>query len=270
MKVLYTFTFGFILTYTNTLAQCIPSSMNTFGLPSIVCPDENLNFNNPHSAGFTYEWDLCSRDMEAAPQVNFLSGMIGNEGLGHSQLVSENGEYFLFVIAYNTSRLYRIDLGNSPKNEPQAIRNLGNLGVLSNPWTLEILKDEISGIWYGVTCNYISNQFIRLNFGTSIKNTPTASFMGFLPTSYQYTISSKVIKEGSNYYLCVIGETNNAVAIINIGTNFSNFSPANIINNISLTLPSPTDVDMIKDCGVWNLLVTSNTGNKHLIFNSGL
>lgn len=270
MKVFYALTISLFLFSANILAQCIPSGTSSFGLPALICPDENVNFSNPHSSGFTYEWDLCGRDMEAPPQVTFLTGMIGNEGLAQTQLVSENGEYFLFVIAYNTSRLYRIDLGNNPQNPPQLIRNLGNLGVLSNPWTLEIIKDETSGIWYGVTCNYLSNQFIRLNFGTSIKNTPSASFMGFLPSSYQYTITSKVIKEGTNYYLCAVGANNNAIAIIDIGTSFSNFSPANIINEVTLTLSSPTDVDMIKDCGVWNLVVNSNSSNKHLIFNAGL
>lgn len=253
------------------LGQCIPTSTNTFGLPALICPDENLNFVNPHASGFSYEWDLCDRDMEATPQVTFLSGMIANEGLGQSVLVSEDGDYYLFVIAYLTSRLYRIDLGDNPQNPPQLIHNLGNLGVLSTPWNLEIVKDETSGIWYGITCNYIANQFIRLNFGTSIKNTPSASFMGSLAPTYTYTATVKLIKDAGNYYLLVSGYFANSIAVVDIGTSLNNnFSITNIINNISLTISNPENMDIINDCGVWNLLIVSSAGNKHIIFDNGL
>ncbi len=271
MKVFYALTISLFLFSANILAQCIPSGTSSFGLPALICPDENVNFSNPHSSGFTYEWDLCGRDMEAPPQVTFLTGMIGNEGLGQTQLVSENGEYFLFVVAYNTSRLYRIDLGNNPQNPPQAIHNLGNLSILNRPWTLEIIKDETSGIWYGVTCNYLSNQFIRLNFGTSIKNTPSASFMGSLAPSYTFTAATKLIRDGNNYYFFISGYFANAIAVVDLGNSLNNnFSMSNIINTISLTISNPETMDAINDCGVWNLLIVSSVGNRHIIFDNGL
>lgn len=272
MKVFHALTISLFLFSANILAQCIPNVTSSFGLPALICPDENINLSNPHSSGFNYEWDLCDRDMEATPQVTLLSGMITYEGLGQSVLVSENGNYYLLVIAYHTSRLYRIDLGNNPQNQPQAIHNLGNLGVLSNPWNLEIVKDETTGIWYGITCNYLANQFIRLNFGVSITNTPSASFMGSLAPTYTYTAAVELIKDAGNYYLLVSGYYNNSVAVVDIGTSLNNnFSITNIVNNISLTISNPRDMDAINDCGVWNLLIVSSIGgNKHIIFDNGL
>ncbi|PKQ70440.1 PKD domain-containing protein [Raineya orbicola] len=270
MKVFYALIFCLLFSYTKIFAQCIPSNTNTFGLPALICPDESINFTNPHSSGFTYEWDLCDRDMEATPQVHFLTGMLGNEGLGHSQLVSENGEYFLFFTTHYTSRLYRFDLGNNPQNPPQAIHNLGNLGILNRPWGLSMVRDENSGIWYAVTTNYFSKQFIRINFGTSIKNVPTASFMGSLDPSY-IIVNLKIIKETTNYYLLATGETNNKMAIVYLGSGINNFSISDVINEISfVSLPSPLDFDVVSDCGIWNVITISNSGNKHLIFSTGL
>lgn len=254
------------------VAQCIPTTSSTFGLPAVTCPEDNLNFINPHAAGFAYEWDLCSKDMEVTPQVNYVATMIANYGLVQSYLMEENGEFFLFLLVFNLSRFFRIDLGNRPDNEPQQIHDFGNLGLLANPLSLDFIKDESSGIWYGITCNSNGNQFIRFTFGTSIKNTPIASYMGSLAPLYSNIRACKVMKEANNYFLITMGLSNNAVAVVNLGSSLNNnFSTANIVTNITFSsLVLPISLDVIQDCGVWNAVVTSQGINRHLIFTNGL
>jgi PKD repeat protein len=263
----------FTCTIQHILAQCIPTNTSTFGLPASVCPDETINFNNPHTgSGFTYEWDFCTEDMLTSPQITELTNFFGinpTEG----RLVFENGEYFLFYLGYVGNKLIRIDLGNSPTNSPQAIRDLGNIsGILSNPWTLQIIKDESTNTWFGITINYLTNQFVRLTFGSSVKNTPTASFMGTLAPSYTFISTINLKKIAANYYLFVVGYFTNSLAILNLGTSLtSNFNSSNIINEVALpSLSEPNDMELLEDCGEWNLILTSTTGNRHLRFTSGL
>ncbi|MFN3316684.1 MAG: PKD domain-containing protein, partial [Raineya sp.] len=69
----------------------------------------------------------------------------------------------------------------------------------------------------------------------------------------------------------MVGYSNNTLTIFDLGTSIpTSINLGNIINEISLpSLSEPNDMELIEDCGTWNLFLTSTMGNRHLKFTSG-
>jgi PKD repeat protein len=256
------------------VAQCVPTSSSTFALPAVACPDEALNFINPHSSGFNYEWDFCTEDMLTTPSVTTsLFGLLGADIPVHTQIVEENGLYYLFVISRNNSKLYRIDLGNSPQNTPTSIADLGTITGGNYAEPIVILKDN--GNWYGFTCNVLSNNnFTKITFGSSITNMPTYSFFGNITSVVTFTRAFDIFKEGSNYYLAAVGTTSNKVAIFDLGTNLASatLNTSSLVREDTFTnINTPLCLRARKDCNGWNIIVaSSNNRNFVFTFNLGI
>ncbi|GAB4492608.1 MAG: hypothetical protein OHK0045_20510 [Raineya sp.] len=264
----------YICTRYLSFAQCVPTAPATFSLPAIFCPDEPVNFTNPYTgSGVSYEWDFCSEDMLASPNLSVtLSSVLGANTSVHSKIIEDNGSYYLFVLSRNNSRLYRLDLGDSPKNSPTAITDLGTIvgGNFTEPIT--IVKDD--SFWYGFTCNVVSNNnFIKINFGTSITNQPSYTFWGNISSSTGNIRAFDIFREGSQYYMATVGVSNNKVTIWDLGTNLSgDLSTAILTREDTFSnISTPLCLRTRKDCNGWNVVVgSSNSRNFVFTFNSGL
>jgi len=269
LKILF-----FISVRQNILAQCVPSSPSTFGLPGSICPDEALSFTNPYiGSGVSYEWDFCTEDMKVQPSLSISLAMIfGANSSVHTQIVNDNGIYYLFVLSRNNSTLFRLDLGNNPKNAPNAVNNLGVItgGNFAEP--IVIVKDGNN--WYGFTCNTNSNNnFIKINFGSSITNQPTYTFWGNISAVMSSTRAFDIFKEGNNFYLAALGVSNNKLVIIDLGANLAgNLLASNIVREDTFSnISTPLCLRARKDCNGWNIIAASeNNRNFIFTFNSGI
>lgn len=274
MKKLLLFIFFFFVTAGYLAAQCVPVNTSTFGLPTVACPDEPLGFVNPHSGtGFTYDWDFCAEDMQTTPSVSVaLSSIVGASIPVHTTIVEDNGLYYLFVLSRNNSKLYRLDLGNNPKNSPNTLTDLGTIAGGSFPEPIAIVKE--GNMWYGFTCNVVNNNnFIKITFGTSITNPPSYSFWGNISSVIANTRAFDIFKEGSNYYLAAVGTTNNKLAIFDLGANLSgNLNASNLVREDTFSnINTPLCLRAIKDCNNWNIVVaSSNNRNFVFTFNNGI
>lgn len=253
------------------MAQCVPSSPNTFGLPATICPDESVSFTNPYvGSGVSYEWDFCSQDMQASPNLSvILPTILGASNSVHTQIVEDNSLYYLFVMNKN---MYRIDLGDSPKNSPLAVTDLGTVTGGSSPEPIVIVKDGSN--WYGFTCNVSgNNNFIKINFGTSITNQPTYTLWGNISSVMSYTRAFDIFKEGSNYYLAALGASNNKLVIIDLGTDLSgDLLASNVIREDTFSnISTPLCLRARKDCNGWNIVAASSNKRDFIFtFNSGI
>ncbi|MDX1902538.1 MAG: PKD domain-containing protein [Thermonemataceae bacterium] len=252
------------------MAQCIPISASDFMLPPTACPDEPLNFTNPDArVGVNYEWDFCTEDMQTSPQISLFSALFGSSGLLDTKIVEDNGEYFMFVTSYNNSSLFRIDLGDSPDNPPQAITNLGNpSNALNKPVVLDIIKEEATGNWYAFVYQTDTNDaFIRISFGNSLKNTPNAQLAGTLTNGL---FGFKFLKEGANYYLITNDYFTKTLMVVDVGNSLANnFSMSDVIT--SMVIPEQStwgtcSADYIWDCGTLNVIFSDKTKNFHVKF----
>ena len=97
-------------------------------------------------------------------------------------------------------------------NAPLTGTNLGNISsVLSNPVFQDIVKGD-DGNYYGFMTNHNPGTLIRLDYGNSLLNTPTAITLGnFGDVIPNQAEGIQVIKEGGNWYAIIVGGGNTGV-----------------------------------------------------------
>jgi PKD repeat protein len=266
-------TFFLILVFYEGFSQCIPTISNNFGVSPVVCPQQNINFTNPDaSSNVTYEWDFCGDDMNTTPSVNLLTNVFGASIPVHTKILYENNEYFIFVLSRSNHKLYRVDLGNNLHNAPLQIVDLGTINGGNFPEPLIFKKDAL-GNWFAFSCNVIgNNNFVKLSFGSSLKNQPSSSFWGVLTPVISHTRSFDIIYESGNYYLISSG-TDGKFGIFLLGNTLNNpLNASNLVFQTNLSgMNTPLNLEAVEDCGEWNVFIASSDNkNYHLRFDNGL
>jgi gliding motility-associated-like protein len=88
---------------------------------------------------------------------------------------SEGGNYYGFTVNANSSTITRFSFGPDFTNPPTGL-NLGNIGNFVYPDGLTFVK--YTGSWYCMVTNGQGNTLTRLDFGSSLLNTPTGVNIG--------------------------------------------------------------------------------------------
>jgi gliding motility-associated-like protein len=121
---------------------------------------------------FRYKYN---KSFNSKPQITYL-GYLDRKLLGCVSSVhvfKENNEWFglAFIAGTNfRSRIVRLEFGNSLNNTPVADEiMIYNGGQLSN----QIYFNRINGTLFGYAVDRFTNGFTQINFGNSIRNTPT-------------------------------------------------------------------------------------------------
>lgn len=137
---------------------------------------------------------------------------------------------------------------------PQA-DNLGNpKSLLERPVFMDYILDD-DGNYYGFVSNHDAGHIIKLNYGNSLLNAPTATdlgnFNGIIPA---YTEGIQVAKSNGKCYLFVVTGgnlqgSNSALVRLDFGNSFSNNPVANNLGNVG-SLSYPHD-----------LFITAENGN---------
>jgi gliding motility-associated-like protein len=154
--------------------------------------------------------------------------------------------------------------------------NMGNPGnQLTTPCFMDYAFEN--GNWYGFIVSNNPPSLVRLNFGNSLLNTPTAvnlgDFGGILPLGAQ---GIQLVQEGGRWYAIITGGDVNAapwatsrIIKVDFGTTLTNTSPT-VTNwgNIG-NMNYPVDLFMFKDAGTWHGFTVNYYGGTITRFNFG-
>jgi len=204
-------------------------------------------------------------------------GTLGNIIPNHAeglQIVKNGGLWYVMVVGGDASgtmppRLVRVALGPTLTNNAPVATNFGNIGGMSYPHDLFMFQDGVN--WYGLTVNTTNNTITRINFTSSLANTPTAINLGNIG-SLNGPTGIYALKEGNNWIAFVTNHLGNSVTRLNFGTSLLN-TPAGVnLGNIGNLLSTPFDIQIINYCGQKTGFIV-NTGSVGLIrldFNGSL
>ena len=149
---------------------------------------------------------------------------------------------------------------------PTAI-NLGNIsGKLSLPVFMDYI--QVNGSWYGFTTQYTPGSLVRLDFGNSLLNTPTAVSLGDLgQLPYPYTTEGLQVVENEGRYYVIIVSGSDKVGIarklikVDFGSNITSTTPAVTNWGDVGTMEQPLDLFMFKDNNNWYGFVPNGESN---------
>jgi uncharacterized protein (TIGR02145 family) len=248
-------------------APCNPVA--AFTAPDTVCVGSTVNITNQSTTGATYYWSFCSGNALSNP----LGVNIGNPGNllnipGYSTLVKDaSGTCYSFITNQGTMSVVRYNHGTSFSNNPVSWTNLGGFGMLSDT-VLGIKIKYDNGQWIGFVNN--NNRIVRLNFGASLGNAPTATLLGpyaMLNTAHCIDI----FKEGATWFGYITCSWGNKLVRLNFGNSLLN-TPVLTDLGIPGAMNLPASFRFINENGTWYGLV-ANFGNNtmtRLTFGSSL
>ncbi len=255
----------------NNLHHPINPMDGDFQVPDTVCTGSPVIITNFTQGGTTFYWTFCSGSANNNPSgVN-----IGNPGgllsiPTYITLVKQGNDCFSFISCQGVG-VIRYFHGNSFRNNPISWTNLGTFGLIQfSEEGIQVKYDN--GAWYGFINSYLTggnSTIIRLNFGSSLWNIPTASDIG--PVSeFVFGHGLIILKEGNSWVGFVVGQTSNNLVRIDFGNSLSSV-PSFIILGTLGVLNSPYSICLIQENSMWYGLVTmGNNSLARLAFGTSL
>lgn len=170
--------------------------------------------------------------------------------------------YYLFVIGgSNTSNtsLVRYEFANGLRFGVTDTVVIGSLeGALQVSKKLFIAKE--GNDWIGFTFNK-GNELVRLNFGTSLRNTPSATNLGNIDGQFGEVSGINGLRETNNWYLHITDRITNKIAKLTFGSSLNNIPFVVNYGNFSGRINTPTGIAITPNCREYYGFVLNHLGS---------
>lgn len=235
------------------------TNVTYFSAPDTVCVNQQFNVIDQSIGATTYYWNFCQGNTSTVPQGINLGNIGAFNGPVFMSIAKDGTDYYAFVCNNSVSTITRLFFGSSLMNTPVAT-NLGNVGGVL-PGNLEDIHLELeNGNWFGIVTGGMSGgeRIVRLNFGSTLANIPTATNFGNLG-GLSYPQRIKIFQSGGSYYGFIVNRDNNTITRISFGSSLSNTPTGINLGNIG-ALNIPDALGMINFNNSWYGYVI-NEGN---------
>ena len=229
-----------------------------FQIPDTVCVNELFTITNLTQGATTYYWSFCTADAAMIPS-GISMPMLASNLLqpGSVAFIYDQGHYYTFTTNQGDGTVTRNYYGKNLLAPPLASLKMGNLGVLNtNVRGIQVKQDN--GNWYGFIAD--DNLILRLDFGTSLLNTPTiTTFSGAIGTVNGMN-GLMIVNDGANWIGFCTSNIVNSVVRLTWGNNLASSPVAtNLGNTGNLNLPS--QCALMKEGTDWYLLIANEGDN---------
>lgn len=224
-----------------------------FSIQTEACIDEKLTVSNHSVFGDTYSWDFCEGDLMSTVSAGPGAALSGAFNPKDMDVVVEDGALYGFVTSRSTNTIYRIEFSFQGSTVP-VVTNLGNISsLLSGPEQIKIVKEGT--LWYGLVINGATSSLIRIDFGSSLKNIPSAHHI--LDGISTVNSGMDIASIGGDWVVVATNSATQKLAIVNFGNSITNdLQPTDII--VTPTIPgisAPDDVQLARHNGSWYAFV---------------
>src|SRR5436190_1176571 len=180
-----------------------------FIVPDTVCVNTPVTIQNNSSNASTFYWNFCSGSLNATPSSSNITSPALSMPV-FSDMVQDGLNYYVFVVNH-TGSLARMSFGNSLLNAP-VTTNLGSFGgiIPFQAEGIEIQKDGSNWIGYIIGGQYGASRLLKLSFGNSVGNVPTATNLGNVG-GLDFPVDFTLQKDGGNWYGFTVSSDNNTV-----------------------------------------------------------
>ncbi|HYG37771.1 MAG TPA: PKD domain-containing protein [Cytophagales bacterium] len=236
-----------------------------FEISGSTCKEGNIIIGNSSLNTSSNSWDFCDGDLEGLPVGTPLITLSGSSSYQALAFEKDGNNWFGFVTGDN-NKLYRLNFEGSITNMP-SYNDMGNISnVLNAPGKLKLIKEADK--WIGLVSNGGGSTLVRLDFGSSLNNTPTGSLV--LPNGSLTSPRDMEILYDKGSYIVLLNTGNNVLTRLNFGNSLSNTPTISqiVIPGASTVL----GISTTKVCDSWIALITSfgNGGIYKLNFGSSL
>ena len=237
--------------------------------PDTTCTGQLINITDTTTGGTTYYWNFCTGDANTNP-----SGIsIGNPGgllsiPTYLTLVKQDNDCFSFISCQGVG-VVRYYHGNRFAHDPVSWVNLGTFGGLINfsEEGIVVKKDPGSGNWYGFVNSY--STMIRLNFGSSLWNTPTATDLNITPAFYM-AHGLDMVNDNGNWVALVGCSLGASMFRLNFGNSLSNAPVVTNLGNLGCITAANAVCIEYENSGWYAMVVSGSNTLSRISFGSSL
>jgi len=191
-----------------------------------------------------------------APSATTDLGAISTSLTG-LDIQKDGSNYYGYAVSNNS--LYKLSFGASLTNAP-VVSNLGNIGSMSLPYSIQLVQDPGTGSWYGFVANQGNGSITRLSFGASLNNVPTGTSVG----GFSNPTSVYVMQSAGNWYGFVTDMGSDALITLDFGFSISNVPTVANTNTFYGMLTNPYGFIIYQEGNTFTGFVTYNGGTSLL------
>lgn len=151
-----------------------------------------------------------------------------------------------------------------------SVANLGSMGQVIDPAFMDFAKEN--GQYYGLATNHISGNITRLQFGTSLLNTPSADNLGNFGGLVPYRVEGIQIAQNTtgDWFAFIIGGLGDDDRLLRLsfGNSLANTPTITNFGNIG-NLDFPVDLYLFNENGTWLGFTVNYLSNSISRFNFG-
>ncbi len=229
-------------------------SVISFIAPDTVCVGEQVHVQNNSTGDVTNYWSFCSGGVFNTPQGANLGNLGNLAGPHFIAIANDNGNWFAFIANHNTATVTRLSFGNSLLNTPTA-QNMGSMGVL-NGFVLGIQVKKQGNNWYAfIVANGVHTLF-RLDFGTSLANTPTAQNLGNIG-GLSSPHDLYIFDDNGTWYGLVVNAGNHSITRFSFINGLNNPPTGQNLGNPNSILDYPVGIFPTKQGNNWHVFVAN-------------
>lgn len=239
-------------------------AQNLFSAPDTVCIRQPIQLVDSVKNATSYYWGFCSGYLLNNPVGNNPGTAFNTVPGGAIEIAKDGNNYYGFVAVAGTSvdTLLRLDFGTSLSNVPDTV-NFGTLLGTMPTNTAKFNMIKANGNWYMFACGgtSVANASIaRIDFGSSIGNTPNSVNFGNLNNMLSSPRGIFVRQEGSLFYGFVADNITNELIRLDFGSNIS-LTPSLTTLGAGFGFANPTDMVSVASGGNEYVFVTNITTN---------
>ena len=234
----------------------------TFGVgfiaPDTICITQTVTIIDTTTLGTTYYWNFCSGNNNNDPAGTNIGNPQGTLNQPtYITLVKQGTDCFSFTTNQLWPGVSRHHHGSSFRNNPVSSVNLGSFGLLTLNKVEGIQVKNDNGHWYGFVNNDVN--IVRLDFGTSLWNTPTALTIPVAGMNLGHGLA--IYKEGNTWIGFISNALGNDLLRLNFGATLSNLTPA--VQNLGNVagFSHPNQMQLIQEAGQWYIFIMNSLNN---------
>jgi hypothetical protein len=172
------------------------------------------------------------------------------------EMIKDGGQWYGFIM--DGARLIRLSFGTSLTNTPTVY---GMDYPLELYYSMQVTIKKYHGKWVGFVGSFGSRRFARLDFGTSLTNTPTAFAFADRPAPFTPCYLT-LHEQNGNWYILATNLTSNSLIRYDFGTDLMNNTPIlNDLGNPGGLLNYPRGINILRNCGGFDALIMNEGGD---------
>ncbi len=241
----------------------ISFSQASFEVKDTACIDELISITNNSGNASTYYWNFCSGNLYYTPEGENIPNPGTLDGPAFIDFAVDNGNYYAFITNHTNGTITRNFYGSDFLSTPVS-ENLGDFGSIipQHVQGVQVVYDNGNWFVFVIGGQRTDSRLVRLDFGSSLSNTPVAVNLGNFSGNLDYPVDLYILEENGIWYGFTVNYNTNRLTRFEFGNSLSGPPPSVRTFSDQMGLDGPTGLFPILENGIWYLFVSNNNSHE--------